>query len=45
VLELHVKAADLALGKTALRAAKTKLPMLTGIKVEEVKLVQVAAEA
>jgi len=35
-LELHVKAADLALGKNALHAAKAKLPMLTDIKVSEI---------
>jgi large subunit ribosomal protein L10e len=37
VLELHVKAADLQLGKTALHAAEAKLPMLTDIRVEEVQ--------
>jgi large subunit ribosomal protein L10e len=36
VLELHVKAANLELGKTALHAAKAKLPMLTEVKVSEV---------
>src|SRR5271155_5618439 len=35
VLELHVKATDLQKGKDALHAAKTKLPMLTSIKVSE----------
>ncbi len=35
VLELHVKAADLALGKNALHAAKAKLPMLTDVTVAE----------
>jgi large subunit ribosomal protein L10e len=35
VLELHVKTADLALGKKALHAAKAKLPMLTQIEVVE----------
>ncbi len=35
VLELHVKAADLELGKKALHAAKAKLPMLTEVKVSE----------
>lgn len=37
VLELYVKASDLALGKSAMHAAKAKLPMLTDIKVEELK--------
>lgn len=37
VLELYVKAPDLALGKSAMHAAKAKLPMLTDIKVEELK--------
>ena len=31
VLELRVKTADLALAKTAMQAAKAKLPMLTEI--------------
>ena len=34
VLELHVKAPDLELGKKALHAAKAKLPMLTDVTVE-----------
>jgi large subunit ribosomal protein L10e len=44
VLELHVKAADLELGKKALHAAKAKLPMLTEIKVSEDAKVQAAEE-
>ena len=36
VLELHVKAADLARGKEAMHAAQAKLPMLTEIKVSEI---------
>lgn len=43
VLELHVKATDLALGKTAMHAAQAKLPMLTEIKVKEVQNAEVAA--
>lgn len=35
ILELYVKEADLALGKTAIHAAKAKLPMLTEMKVEQ----------
>jgi large subunit ribosomal protein L10e len=35
VLELQVHAADLEKGKSALHAAKTKLPMLTDVKVEQ----------
>ncbi len=45
VLELRVKAADLALGKTALHAAKAKLPMLTDIKVEELKPAEASTPA
>lgn len=45
VLELHVKASDLALGKTAMHAAKAKLPMLTDIKVVEANPAEVAVEA
>lgn len=37
VLELQVKAADLGRGKEAIHAAKAKLPMITEIKVEELK--------
>jgi large subunit ribosomal protein L10e len=40
VLELHVKAVDLALGKTAMHAAKAKLPMLTDLKVEQLTKTQ-----
>jgi large subunit ribosomal protein L10e len=36
VLELHVKAADLAKGKEAMHAAQAKLPMLTEVKVSEI---------
>ena len=36
VLELRVRAADLAKGKEALHAAKAKLPMLTDIRVKEI---------
>jgi large subunit ribosomal protein L10e len=36
VLELHVKTADLEKGKSALHAAKTKLPMLTSVRISEV---------
>lgn len=36
VLELRVKAADLAKGKEAIHAAKAKLPMLTEMKVSEI---------
>lgn len=45
VLELYVKASDLAMGKAAIHAAKAKLPMLTEIKVEELKPVEAVAEA
>ncbi len=37
VLELRVKATDLTLGKTAMHAAKAKLPMLTELKISELK--------
>lgn len=43
VLELHVKANDLELGKTAMHAAKAKLPMLTDVKVEQLAKPQEAA--
>lgn len=36
VLELRVKAVDLAKGKEAIHAAKAKLPMLTEMKVSEI---------
>jgi large subunit ribosomal protein L10e len=42
VLELHVKAADLARGKEALHAAKAKLPMLTEVKVFDIPIVEAA---
>ena len=43
VLELHVKTADLELGKKALHAAKAKLPMLTEVTVEEIPKVPIPA--
>jgi large subunit ribosomal protein L10e len=42
VLELHVKAADLAKAKEAMHAAQAKLPMLTEIKVSEIAKAPVA---
>jgi large subunit ribosomal protein L10e len=36
VLELHVKSADLQKGKDAMHAAKTKLPMLTSVKISAI---------
>ena len=36
ILELQVKSTDLELGKTALHAAKAKLPVLTEVKVSEI---------
>lgn len=36
ILELQVKATDLELGKTALHAAKAKLPVLTEVKTSEI---------
>jgi large subunit ribosomal protein L10e len=42
VLELRVKAADLAKGKVAMHAAKAKLPMLTDVKVTEIAKVTAA---
>jgi large subunit ribosomal protein L10e len=43
VLELHVKAADLAKGKIAIHAAKAKLPMLTEMKISDIPQAAVSA--
>ena len=43
ILELYVKANDLALGKTAMHAAKAKLPMLTDAQVEQLTKSEAAA--
>lgn len=42
ILELYVKANDLALGETAIHAAKAKLPMLTDVKVAEIPKAEAA---